>query len=273
VPVTRTEHPPVTSDVDVPATMWAVARRPRWIAMLALCLVISGIFAWLGHWQIERSVESGQEVNPETETVKVLSDVVDPQSSFFDRVGGQMVTVTGSFAPDDFRVVVDRYNGGDPGSWLIGRLVDDVDGSSVVVALGWSSDEGGAEAAEDAAPTGTVTVTGRYMPSDQPSDGDFRGGRENVVSVPMLVNEWTDLDGDVYSGYVVSADPVDGLAAIDSVAPESDRSLNWLNVFYAIEWVVFAGFAIFLWFRLVRDRFEREVDEAEEARLERATAS
>ena len=52
MPVTRTEHPPVTSDVDVPATMWEVARRPRWIAMLALCLVISGIFAWLGHWQI-----------------------------------------------------------------------------------------------------------------------------------------------------------------------------------------------------------------------------
>jgi surfeit locus 1 family protein len=263
VPVTRTDHLPVSSGVDVPTSMWQVARRPRWIAMLALCLVISGIFAWLGHWQIERSVESGQEVNPETETVKVLSDVVDPQSSFFDRVGGQMVTVTGQFAPDDFRVVVDRYNGGDPGSWLIGRLVDDVDGSSVVVALGWSSDEGGIEAAESTAPTGTVTVTGRYMPSDQPSEGDFKGGRENVVSVPMLVNEWAGLDGDVYSGYVVSADPVGDLAAIDSVAPESDRSLNWLNVFYAIEWVVFAGFAIFLWFRLVRDRFERDVDEAE----------
>jgi surfeit locus 1 family protein len=43
---------------------------------------------------------------------------------------------------------------------------------------------------------------------------------------------------------------------------------NWLNVFYAIEWVVFAGFAVFLWFRLVRDAFEREHEEAEEARAE-----
>jgi hypothetical protein len=42
-------------------------------------------------------------------------------------------------------------------------------------------------------------------------------------------------------------------------------ALNWLNVFYAVEWVVFAGFAIFLWYRLVRDAVEREREAAEEA--------
>jgi hypothetical protein len=41
--------------------------------------------------------------------------------------------------------------------------------------------------------------------------------------------------------------------------------VNLLNVFYAIEWVVFAGFAIFLWYRLVRDTWEREQEEAAEA--------
>ena len=41
--------------------------------------------------------------------------------------------------------------------------------------------------------------------------------------------------------------------------------MNWLNVFYALEWVVFAGFAVFLWFRLVKDAVEREKDLAAEA--------
>ena len=35
-------------------------------------------------------------------------------------------------------------------------------------------------------------------------------------------------------------------------------SLNLLNIFYAVEWVIFAGFAIFLWYRLVKDAWEEE---------------
>jgi surfeit locus 1 family protein len=36
-------------------------------------------------------------------------------------------------------------------------------------------------------------------------------------------------------------------------------------VFYAIEWVVFAGFAVYLWYRLVKDQYEREMEDALEA--------
>ena len=48
---------------------------------------------------------------------------------------------------------------------------------------------------------------------------------------------------------------------IQSVRPTNDVSLNWLNVFYAIEWVLFAGFAVSLWYRLVKDAHEREEEE------------
>ena len=43
-------------------------------------------------------------------------------------------------------------------------------------------------------------------------------------------------------------------------------SLNLLNVFYAVEWELFAGFAIFLWYRLVKDTWEEE--NAQEATVE-----
>jgi hypothetical protein len=31
------------------------------------------------------------------------------------------------------------------------------------------------------------------------------------------------------------------------------ETINWLSAFYFLEWLVFAGFAVFLWWRLVRD--------------------
>jgi hypothetical protein len=49
--------------------------------------------------------------------------------------------------------------------------------------------------------------------------------------------------------------------------------LNWLNVFYAVEWVVFAGFAIFLWYRLLRDEWMREVEDAAERAATTSPAS
>jgi hypothetical protein len=42
----------------------------------------------------------------------------------------------------------------------------------------------------------------------------------------------------------------------------TDAEINWLNVFYALEWTFFAGFAVFLWWRLVRDAQQREIEEA-----------
>jgi len=64
-----------------------------------------------------------------------------------------------------------------------------------------------------------------------------------------------------------------GLTRIDSPKPSSDVEVNLLNIFYAVEWVVFAGFAIFLWYRLVRDAWEREQEEAAEASAAEGTAA
>ena len=63
-----------------------------------------------------------------------------------------------------------------------------------------------------------------------------------------------------------------GLDKIDSPVPEIGASVNWLNIFYALEWVVFAGFAVFLWYRLVRDAWERELEDAEAAAAEALTS-
>jgi hypothetical protein len=68
-----------------------------------------------------------------------------------------------------------------------------------------------------------------------------------------------------YGGYIVDNVAPAGLAKIQSVRPTNDVSLNWLNVFYAIEWALFAGFAVYLWYRLVKDAWEREEEDRETA--------
>ena len=103
--------------------------------------------------------------------------------------------------------------------------------------------------------------------------GDLQGDTREALSVAELVNRWSDYNGLVYGSYAILDEPsaaasaalVDGAEPIVSMRPVTDAQLNWLNVFYAIEWVVFAGFAVYFWFRLVKDAWEREQDEAAEA--------
>ncbi len=87
------------------------------------------------------------------------------------------------------------------------------------------------------------------------------------MSPAALLGFWHDTaELDVYRPYLASGSPLGGLAAISSPAPEEHSSVNWLNIFYAVEWVIFAGFAFYLWYRLARDAWEREVEEVEERR-------
>jgi surfeit locus 1 family protein len=230
---------------------WSTARTPRWIAALVLALGVAASFAALGQWQLDRSVENVQVVEIDTETAVPLESIAKPAGGVTDAQQGRVVSVTGTLVPGDFVVLSGRDSGsGDQGSWLVGHLVSE-NGFSLAVALGWSA---------DAAPTASgferTEWTGRYLPPEQPQSSDFEAGERSALSVADLVNLWAD-PGPVYGGYLVLAEPLPGLEPIRADAPERAVTLNWLNVFYAIEWVLFAGFAIYLWYRLVRDAVER----------------
>jgi surfeit locus 1 family protein len=249
--------------------MWSVARRPRWIAMLFLALAVAAGFAALGQWQLERSVSNGTVLARNTETPVPLHTVAKPQSAVDEVSNGQDVTVTGTWVPGDYLVLSDRLNGSQSGYWVVGHLSTDADGirAGLAVAMGWTPSKAAADAAKNRLAaegnTGQVTVVGRYLPSEAPTDSDFLNGKQASLAVASLVNIWhtDDRDG-IYGGYVVIHSAVAGLDRIDSPVPSSSVEVNWLNIFYAIEWVVFAGFAVFFWWRLVKDAWEREQEEA-----------
>jgi cytochrome oxidase assembly protein ShyY1 len=237
--------------------------------MLFLALVIAAGFAALGQWQLERSVSNGTVLARATETPVPLHTVAKPQSGVTDVSSGQEITVTGTWVRDDYVVLSDRINKATSGYWVVGHLSTDAGNvrAGLAVALGWAPSKAAADAtmhrlaSEDSAEQ--VTVVGRYLPTEAPEDSDFVNGKQSTLAVASLVNTWhtDDRDG-IYGGYVVIHSAVAGLDRIDSPAPSTDVEVNWLNIFYAIEWVVFAGFAIFFWWRLVKDAWEREQEEA-----------
>lgn len=243
------------SDSSQPG-FWAVARRPRWIGALLLALAIAAGFSALGQWQLARSVASAPVDRTDTETPVALTSLATPGTAVTDTQLGRMVTVGGRLVADDFVVLSNRLNGGATGFWLVGHVVTD-GGAELAVALGWAPTRAQAVEAEASVQLSSPVV-GRYLPSESPDQPDVSKGVQSAASVPALINQWTHFGGSVYGGYLVASAPVAGLHAIDSPAPSQEVSLNWLNIFYAAEWAIFAGFAIYLWYRLVRDVVEAE---------------
>lgn len=256
-------------DVSKPAmpSLFSVMRRPRWIAALILALGIAAGFAALGQWQLARSFERAVVPDQHTESIVDLTSVARPQTPVLSTATGQLVRFDATFVADDFTMLSGRVNFAAPGYWVVGHAVlgdGPSVGSSITVALGWAATADVAASAIRSlqANPASATITGRYLPSESPQDNDFEHGANTTLAVPGLINQWTTPPQGVFGGYIVSHDAVQGLDLIDSPAPSTEVSLNLLNVFYAIEWVIFAGFAIFLWYRLAKDAWEAEIDEA-----------
>jgi surfeit locus 1 family protein len=260
-----------------------IARQPKWILLLLFALALAAVFAWLGKWQVERAVLDSQAASSPTEISQPLIELAKPGGPIPITAGGHLTTVQGVFDPEGFVELTGRLNQGQAGYWLVGRLLvveSGADGNSVAVAgpeavslpvaLGWAPTKSGLDAvlaseqAAAAADSSTLlSLSGRLMPTEAPQvpspDGD--PFEVSTLSVASLVNVWPNYTGTSFGAYLIADSAPSGLDIIDSAPPENSATLNWLNIFYAIEWAVFAGFAVYFWYRLVRDAYEREEEE------------
>ena len=267
-----------------PPTLREVMLRPWWLWMLALCLVVAGVFAWLGQWQLGRALQTTPIPPGASEQVEPIADVVQPGAYLPEPLVGQKVSVSGSFVSDDFLIVESRYNDGVEGYWVTGqlRLADgqagpDVLGpASLAVAIGWAPTLADAQAAASALQASVAAgeqaqpleLTGRLVADEGPQLPPAGADPQTMttMSSAALLGQWHEItDLSVYRPYLVSNSATDGLTTISSPAPSDGSGLNWLNIFYAIEWAVFAGFAFYLWYRLARDAWEKEVEDLEDA--------
>ncbi|UVJ38482.1 SURF1 family protein [Arthrobacter sp. CJ23] len=254
--------------------MLKTALKPRWIAGLVFALLLSGVFVLLSQWQFGRSTTSEAPVSSTVEEVKPLTTVLKPGQFFPGSVSDQMVSATGSYDPAKQVLVEGRLFGGQKGYWVVSAFA--VDGAPALngaaasprtwipVARGWVADP--AEAGPP--PSGTIELTGRLLPSEAPLPNvDAGPGRASAVAVAELINKW---DVSSYPGFVAaSAENSDGasvaasgvLKALNIPAQPPAQQVNWLNLFYSVEWVVFAGFALYIWWRMVADDHRRGLED------------
>jgi cytochrome oxidase assembly protein ShyY1 len=271
-----TDHSVTPAPVEAfPPTLREVLLRRQWLAVLALCLVVAGVFAWLGQWQLGRAIDTSPPPPGATEQVRPLSEVVEPGDYLPEPLVGQRVEVSGRWVPGDFLVVSSRFNDGAEGYWVTGqlRIADAGQPTSLAVAVGWTADRAQAQAAASALSEAAdslaadVDLTGRIISDEGPALPTGSDPQEiSRMSPPALLSQWHDVeDLEVYRPYLTSAEPLGGLTAISSPAPAEGSNVNWLNIFYAAEWTVFAGFAFYFWYRLARDAWEKELEDLEDA--------
>ncbi|MEV7131479.1 SURF1 family protein [Arthrobacter sp. NPDC093128] len=257
--------------------MLKTALKPRWIAGLVFAIVISGVFVLLSQWQFGRSTQPEAPVSTGTEDTKPLVSVLQPGDFFHGSAADQMVAATGSYDPDKQVLVPGRLHDGATGYWVVSAFsVQDAPalsgvaaspGTWIPVARGWVADP--ADASRP--PSGTIELTGRLLPSEAPMPNTApEPGRATAVSVAELINVW---DISSYPGFVaatsevvggtdVSASAVSGELKPLRISPQPPpQQVNWLNLFYSVEWIVFAGFALFIWWRMVKDDYRRDLED------------
>ncbi|MFZ4266046.1 SURF1 family protein [Streptomyces arboris] len=251
--------------------MYRFLLTPRWWGINLFVVLAIPFCVFMGTWQLGRfedRVQSHEQAtkqpDPSTRAAKPLDELLP-----VDKVtSGRPAVATGTYA-DQF-LVPGRELDDRRGFYVLSLLRTD-GGKALPVVRGWLPGTAGSVPVP-AAPQGEVTVTGDLQASENiHSDGvDTRGGlpagQLGMISAASLVNL---VDYDVYDAWVTLPEAEAGgtggaMKPVPAAAPQgSGLDLKaFQNLGYTGEWFVFAGFVLFMWFRLVRREAEAVRDVA-----------
>jgi len=242
---------------------------PRWWGINVFVLLAIPFCVFMGSWQLgrfedrvqEHRTASEQAASDNSETARPLTELlpVDKNTS------GERATATGRYGKQ--LLVPDRELDGKRGFYVLTMLRTD-GGEALPVVRGWLP--GDADAAKaPAAPAGEVTVTGALQASESPgangvsAAGGLPEGQTGAISSASLVNLVSYQK--VYDAWITLDTADSGMKSVPATAAQgTGLDLKaFQNLGYTGEWFVFAGFVVFMWFRLLR----REVEFARDAQL------
>lgn len=246
-------------------TFFKVASRPKWIGALVFALAVAAVFALLAQWQADRTWRYVPQT-PVTQTVVPLKELAESSKPFYAKQVDRLVEVFATPTPGKAYVVKNRIQLDEQGSsktgyWLIRPATTD-EGKLITLALGWYATETEAvtqakEFANLAEDMSLKTYVGIYEPGEDPRPAD--GIVFESLSVAQLINQpGLSENPDAFAGFVIVSEPQNYGEKIVIGRNPGANIFNWLTAFYAVEWTLFAGFAFFLWARMVKDQVIRE---------------
>jgi cytochrome oxidase assembly protein ShyY1 len=241
---------------------------PRWWGINVFVLLAIPFCVFMGSWQLSRFEDRVQDhrtagelaAAARTEAARPLAELLPVDKA----TSGRQVTATGRYGEQ--LLVPDRELDGRSGFYVL-TLLRTEGGEALPVVRGWLP--GDADAAKaPAPPSGEVAVAGALQASEMPGEngvpgqGGLPAGQTGAISAASLVNL---VPYDVYDAWVTLNVGDSGMTAVPAAAaPNTGLDLKaFQNLGYTGEWFVFAGFVVFMWFRLLR----REVEFVRDAEL------
>ncbi|MCX0244662.1 SURF1 family protein [Streptomyces drozdowiczii] len=256
--------------------MYRFLLTPRWWGINLFVVLAIPFCVFMGTWQLGRFEDrvhtheaTEKQPAPGTRAAEPLNELlpVDTETS------GRPATATGRYA--DRFLVPGRELDDRKGFYVLDMLRTD-SGKALPVVRGWLPGKPG-QTRVPPAPSGRVTVTGDLQASENAgtagvgATGGLPDGQVGMISAASLVNL---VPYDVYDAWVTL--PANGtskaggteataLRPVPAAAPEGGGLdlKAFQNLGYTGEWFVFAGFVVFMWFRLLR----REAEAARDVRL------
>ena len=239
-------------------------------------LVLVTCFVGLSVWQVERAQHKNDAVDAaNVEEIEDFNEVMEAQEPMPGILADQRVSLSGHWVPDAQVVVPGRVLDGDKGYWVVtmfapddARLGAPINESSpdktiaIPVLRGFTTDE--KTAMESRAAEGPVEMKAQIGPVEGPMPGnDLPEGQVRSVSTSQLINLFPDLL--TYSGFLIpesatgaaASIATDGLAYVPPTTTRDEGGFDLQSAGYAIEWLIFAFMALYMWWQLLRDDFMR----------------
>jgi cytochrome oxidase assembly protein ShyY1 len=225
---------------------------------------VAAIFALLAQWQADRTYRYVPKT-PVSQSVVKLENLASSSAPFYAKQADRLVEVQATPIPGlayaiSNRNQLDGHGGAKAGFWLVRPAITS-HGKFITLALGWFASKAEAKAHADAfkdlaEDMSLKTYKGIYEPSEDPRPAT--GNIFESLSIAQLINQpQVPENVDAFAGFVIVQEPAtEGEKIIIGNNP-GETIFNWLTAFYALEWSVFAGFAVFLWARLVKDEVIR----------------
>ena len=251
-------------------------RRPKWLGLLALVVVIVPSFFALSRWQMHRLDERryyNELVTNQGSALPVpIDSLLTPSaatSTVTDTLRWRPVTVTGHYDSEHQKLVRKRPLDGSDGFWVTTPLVTSA-GTVVVVNRGWIKVSGAASTTPSVpeAPDGIVSVVGRIQPSqstDGPQPSDMPRGQISDLDVTAIGGGL----GAVYPGYIELISSTPEQASGLKLLPLPDLT-DGPHLAYAIQWVLFAGVTVIGYVMLARREREYEAELAADRAAKKA---
>ena len=219
--------------------------RLRQVLIIALGLLAATVMAWLGFWQLDVYRAQGEAVAARraAEPPVALSSVAPAGAAVRDGYG-RSVQFDGVYL-SQHQVLLPIE--GREGVYRVLTPLRQADGSIIAVVRGLSSVEAGDP------PAAQVSQEGVLLGSEQ-SPGE-PATELTAVQVPVLAQRWP---GPLVDGYVVLSGPdahEQGLEPAEAKLPSGSGRLR--NGAYALQWWVFAVFAVGMAIRMARDQGRR----------------